>query len=87
MDDKEKNELRWLHESAMVKLENSNKRSFILNVILLIVILALGGAWIYHESTMVDEVQVIKAEQDSGNGGNNYLIGGDYGEAESDNSN
>ena len=71
-------------ESQGTRLERANKRLFILNVILLIVLLATNGAWIYYESQFsVEQTQVIKAEQDSGNGGNNYIIGGDYGKTES----
>ena len=71
-------------ESQGTRLERSNRRLFILNVILLIVLLATNGAWIYYESQFsVEHTQVIKAEQDSGNGGNNYIIGGNYGETES----
>lgn len=91
MDEKERNELRWLHESAMVKLDASNKRSFILCVILLIVLLASNGAWIYYESQFQDEtstsIQMIEAEQDADNGGNNIIVGGNYGKAEDEGNN
>ena len=77
MEDKE---LRWLHESAMVKLEAGNKRMFVLNVILLIVLLVTNGAWLYYESTFTDEKLVIEAEQQADGDSSNYIIGGNYGD-------
>ena len=54
-------------ESQGARLERSNKRLFILNVILLIVLLATNGAWIYYENSFTDEIQ-IDQEVETGDG-------------------
>lgn len=69
------------YESQGARLERANKRAFILNVILLIVLLATNSAWIYYESTFTDEVK-IDQEVDTGDGDANVIGIGDlrYGE-------
>lgn len=87
MDDNKIN-FNYALDSQGARLERANKRSFILNVILIIMFLATNIGWLYYESQFeTTQTQVIKAEQDSGNGGNNYIIGGDYGKTESDDNN
>ena len=71
------------YESQGSRLERSNKRLFILNVILMIILLATNGAWLYYESTF--STIHIEAQQDSGEGGNNTIIGGDYGKTNGEN--
>ncbi len=65
------------YESQGARLERSNKRLFLLNVILLIVLLATNGAWIYYESQF-QITQDMKVEQDieTGEGEGNTIISG-----------
>ena len=74
---------RWLFEGAMARLERSNKRLFILTVILTLLLFATNFGWIVYESQFaVTESTVIQAEQDADGNGSNYIVGGDYGKAE-----
>lgn len=85
MDDNRIN-FNYALDSQGARLERSNKRLFILNVILLIILLATNGAWIYHESQFVDEIN-LKQEVDTGDG-DAYVNGiGDvnYGEGKTNN--
>ena len=73
-------------ESQGARLERSNKRLFILNVILMIILLATNGAWIYYESTF-STTQETKVEQEieTGEGDGDTIISGvgdiNYGES------
>ena len=70
------------YESQGTRLERTNKRLFILNVILVIVLFVSNALWIFYESQFQDEVQ-IEQEVDTGDG-DAYVTGiGDlnYGES------
>ena len=74
-----------VYESQGSRLERTNKRLFILNVILILVLLATNGAWIVYENQFVDEIQ-IEQEVDTGTGDANVIGIGDlnYGEGKTD---
>ena len=65
-------------ESALARLERTNRRLFILCIILILLLLTTNLSWIYYENSFEDVVTTIEAQQD-GNG-NNTVIGGDYNE-------
>lgn len=73
------------HESIMAHMERSNRRVWILCLILVLALIGTNGAWIYYESQWeyTQESTQIEAEQD---GQLNIIGGGDvtYG-AESQN--
>ena len=73
------------HESIMAHMERSNRRVWILCLILILALIGTNGAWIYYESQWeyTQESTQIEAEQD---GQLNIIGGGDvtYG-AESQN--
>lgn len=70
------------HEGEAARLERTNKRLFILCVLLLIVAVGTNIYWIRYESQWEDEVITQEIQQDSGEGGTNTysgkIIGGDY---------
>lgn len=74
------------YESQGARLERGNKRLFILSVILMILLLATNGAWIYYESTF-STTQETKVEQEieTGEGDGDTIITGigdvNYGES------
>lgn len=74
------------YESQGARLERGNKRLFILSVILMILLLATNGAWIYYESTF-STTQETKLEQEieTGEGDGDTIITGigdvNYGES------
>ena len=67
-------------ESALARLERTNRRLFVLCIILILLLLATNLSWIYYENSFEDVV----VTQDNANGYNSY-IGNDgdinYGEA------
>lgn len=71
-----------VHESDMARLERSNKRSFVLSIILIGVLLLSWLGFFWYESqfeTVTETTQEVW--QDSGDGGINRFVGGDsYGE-------
>lgn len=64
-------------ESAKVTLEGTIKRLWIALILLIVLLCASNGAWIYHESQHADAQTCIEAEQEAAYG-DNYAIGGDY---------
>ena len=57
MERKIMDEIRFAHEAEVYRLERNNRRWFILSLILITVLVATNGAWIYHESLYVDEIE------------------------------
>lgn len=60
----------YAHEGTMARMERSNRRLWILCIILIVLLAATNGAWIWHESQFVDEITVT---QDNEDGINNYV--------------
>ena len=51
------------HEGDMVRMERSNKRLWIVILVLIAVLLGTNGAWIYYENSFADEITTeIEAE-------------------------
>lgn len=78
----------YVHEEDMARMERSNTRSHFLCLVLLIVLLATNGAWLYYESQFTNvRTTTIEAQQDGS--GSNFVNGGDfnYGTASKDNNN
>ena len=75
-----------VHESAMARMERTNRRLWITIILLIVMLVGTNGAWIWHESQFTDIVTTIEAEQDGS--GVNIVSGGDldYG-AESEGNN
>ena len=65
------------HESAMSRMERTNKRLWILCIIMFLALVGTNAGWIYYESQWIDEETTIEAEQYTDDGGNNYAVGGD----------
>lgn len=78
------------YESTMSRLERTNRRFFIIIVILIVALIGTNSAWIYYESQFEDVVvtQEVQAESDNGSDINLNTVGGDYhgrsGEGEAD---
>ena len=65
--------------------ERTIKRLWIIIILLIVLLVATNGLWIYYESQwQVVETTTVEAEQES-EAGNNYAVVGDiYGEAKSE---
>jgi hypothetical protein len=68
--------LNYVLDSQGSRLERTNKRLFILSVILIIVLIATNSLWVAYESQF--KTISIEAEQEADNNGNNYIVGGNY---------
>lgn len=66
------------YESGMARMERTNKRLWIVVIILIVALIATNVGWSMYEAQFEDVV-TTEIEQDTGDGnGNNYIVGGDY---------
>ena len=74
-----------VHEASMARMERQIKRLWITVLVLIVMLVATNGAWIWHESQFYDIETTIEAEQDGS--GVNIVSGGDldYGAESKDN--
>lgn len=73
------------HEGDMARMERSNRRLWVIILVLIAALIITNGAWIYYENQFTDEVSV-KQDVDTGDG-DAYVNGiGDfnYGTSETD---
>lgn len=68
--DNEKTIPYYAHEGIVARMERSNRRLWILCIILIVLLAVTNGAWIWNESQFVDEITVT---QDNEDGINNYV--------------
>ena len=59
----------FVHEADMARLERTNKRLFIVVLVLILSLIGTNGAWIKYENSFQD----IVVTQDSLDGNNNYI--------------
>lgn len=75
------------HEGDMARMERTNRRLFIIIIILIAALLGTNAAWLYYENQFTETKVEIEADQETSDG-NNYVVGGNMnGEAESQNDN
>ena len=60
----------YAHEGIVARMERSNRRLWILCIVLIILLAVTNGAWIWYESQFVDEVTITQENDD---GYNNYI--------------
>ena len=76
------------HEMDMDRAERTNKRLWVIIIVLIVALVGTNAGWLYYESQFTDETvsTEIDAVQD---GGYNFVSGGDlnYGTAGSDKTN
>ena len=73
----ERNFLAW-HEGDMARMERANKRLWIVIIILIVALCGSNAAWIIYESQFEEISTQIEAEQETDDGGDNYVVGGDF---------
>lgn len=66
-----------VHEGIVTRLERTNKRLWILCIILIVSLIGSNLAWIYYESQW-EYVESTTTQQIDQDGGNNSVVGGDY---------
>lgn len=65
-------------ESAQTRLERTNRRLFILCIILAMMLLVTNGCWIYYEQQFEDVVVTQDVKSDGDSDVHLQNIGGDY---------
>ena len=58
----------FAHEGIVARMERTNRRLWILCIILIVLLASTNGAWIYYESQFTDEMLTVTQDVDSGNG-------------------
>ena len=65
-------------ESACTRLERSNRRLFILCMILIVALIASNAGWVIYESQFQDVEVTQEVEQEAEGDGSNQFVGGDF---------
>ena len=66
MDDKAQMIPYIVHESSMSRMERTNKRLWILCIIMFLALVGTNAGWIYYESQFIDTV--VEQDVDTGEG-------------------
>ena len=74
-----------VYEQSQVRSDRTNRRLWILCIILIVSLLGTNAGWLYYENQFEDISTTIQAEQDGA--GTNIISGGDYFGAESEDNN
>jgi hypothetical protein len=73
------------HEKEMERKDRTEKRLWIIIIMLIVLLVGTNGAWIWYESQFeaVEETLTQEVVQDAEDGGSNSFVGGDsYGETD-----
>lgn len=65
----------YAHEGIVARMERMNRRLWILCIVLIVLLAATNGAWIWYESQLVDEFSVTQ-DVDSSDGGDAIINDG-----------
>ena len=73
-------------ETVMSMVERTIRRLWILCLTLIALLVVTNVSWICYENQFetVETTTTIDAEQETADGGNNTIVGGDYGTTESE---
>ena len=73
------NNIRFIIESALAKLEKANTRLWIIVILLIVALVGTNAGWIYYENSFEDVVvtQEVDAESDGDSDLHINTIGGD----------
>lgn len=75
-----------VHENMRAQMSAANQRLLRVVVFLIAMLFLTNLGWIYYETQFSVEERHTEIEQDTGGGGSNYVIGGDFhGEAKDQN--
>ena len=63
----------FAYEGALARMERTNKRSWIVCLILIILLFATNGAWLYYESQYSVVTETTTITQTNEDGVNNFI--------------
>lgn len=76
------------HEADMTRMERMNRRLWILNIILILILLATNAGWLIYENSFEDVYTSVDQEVDTGEGDATVIGVGNYnGENQTDGDN
>lgn len=76
------------HEADMTRMERTNRRLWILNIILILILLATNAGWLIYENSFEDVYTSVDQEVDTGEGDATVIGVGNYnGENQTDGDN
>lgn len=78
MADKNTVNYEFALEMQGMRADQTNRRLFIIVILLIVALLGSNAGWLYYESQYVEEKVVIDAEQQADGDSQNYIIGGDF---------
>ena len=80
------NNIRFIIESALAKLEKANTRLWVVVIILIVALVGTNAGWIYYENSFQDVVVTQEAVADGESDINLQNVGGDFygGESQTD---
>lgn len=61
----------FVHEGVVARMERTNRRLWILCIMLIVLLTATNGAWLWYESQFTDETLTVT--QENADGYNNYI--------------
>lgn len=66
---------RAAHELDMARMERTNRRQFIIIIILILLFVGSNAGWLYYESQFTDQVETTTVTQDlNSDGGGDAII-------------
>ena len=67
-----------VHEADMTRMERTNRRLWVLAIILIVALIGTNAGWIYYENQFQDISTSVEQEVDTGEGNANVIGVGDY---------
>lgn len=74
--DKVKDVSYIVHEGAMARMERTVKRLWITIILLIALLVATNGAWLYYDSQYEDSVTTTKTYEATADDGGNAVVNG-----------
>ena len=75
MDEKTATVPFFVHEGEMARADRTNKRLWILTVILILALIGTNAGWIIYENQYEDQVLTFDLQQETDGGGDNTFTG------------
>lgn len=86
MEENNKKDVPYVvYESTMARMERISARLWVVILVTLTLLVMTNIAWMCYENQFEESTTTIEAEQETANGGSNYLVNGNYGKTESEN--
>lgn len=80
------NDEKFIQEMYAASMERTIKRLWITTILLIVLLVGSNVGWLIYESQYIEVEQTIEATQQADNG-TNTIVGGDYGNTESQDNN